>query len=312
MARVLVLTDRLPNDDDWKGALAWQIIRGLAESQHEVLVWTTVDPVKIDVQHPRLSIGRIAPAWRAAYLPRIIQGLLSFSPEVIHTFAFKPSSLWPKLSAWPYLNGVSVLLPGTRRYSTFFEASDADANPASLVWHQASTQCSTFTSDQARTLAGRHGLRCELLPLEGEAPLEEIEESERYVLVPAPVPAWRKELERLKDFLLRHPELRARIVGGWGDMAASERREGWRRLAEVADRISLLEPLDYLAFRRQVAGAESVWTEGLTTDSWRAVAATLTAQACGRPLRGPAPRLEEGSPANFLSRLYAQKGPGTL
>ena len=46
------------------------MIRALAESQHQVLVLTTLDPATIDVAHPRLTIARPAPSWRADNLPR--------------------------------------------------------------------------------------------------------------------------------------------------------------------------------------------------------------------------------------------------
>ncbi len=67
MARVLVFTDRTPDDDDWKGAFAWGLIRALAESQHQVLVLTTAEPELIGVSHPRLTVGRPAPNWGAQH-----------------------------------------------------------------------------------------------------------------------------------------------------------------------------------------------------------------------------------------------------
>ena len=56
MARVLVLTDRASDDGGWKGALIWQIIQSLAESQHEVLVATPLAAERVPLTHARLTV----------------------------------------------------------------------------------------------------------------------------------------------------------------------------------------------------------------------------------------------------------------
>jgi hypothetical protein len=86
LARLAVFTDRLPNDPSWKGAYTWEIIRGLAESQHEVLVFTTHDPEQIPLTHPRLTVARPAPAFTVDSLPRWSQRVITLPPEFIQKF----------------------------------------------------------------------------------------------------------------------------------------------------------------------------------------------------------------------------------
>jgi hypothetical protein len=314
MSKLLILTDRHPRDRDWKGAFAWDLIRGLAESQHQVLVLTTTDPKTIEVAHPRLTIARPAPSWRADNLPRFLQAILSFQPDVIHTFHPGQTKRFSALTIWPYLHSACFVLPRMRRFSTFFENQDLLAKDPALSWHQGSERGNAITAAQARRLNERLKIPVDVLPLEMELPrtLEDDEDSSwvdsKYILVPAPVSAWthpQVDLNSLRQFLLNHPEWSARIVGGWGDLPLSERRTGWQELMTVADRVSLLDGIDIVEFSRQLREAQAVWLETLDPDRWAFVLAAHMAETVGKTIYGAKPMLESGSPANFLSRLYS-------
>jgi hypothetical protein len=307
--RVLVLTDRTPADDDWKGAFAWKLILSLAESQHQVLVFTTADPDSIGITHPRLSIGRPAPGWGAQHLPKFIQGIIMFRPEVIQTFAMKPSKLWPSLTVWPYLNSALRVLPGVKRFSSYFDESDLLEADPSLVWHKGSLSGSAFTPALQRSLERRFQLHADVLPVELELRRDSNAAGGDVVLVPAPVGEWNdpdRDLSELAAYLKAHPQARARINGGWGDLPLSARREGWGHLLEVADRVALLEKMSLPEFFKEVQAAGLIWIKPLVAHSWRHVVASLAAEGLGREVFGPRLILNQGSTANSLSRLFSR------
>lgn len=325
MARLAILTDRLPRDPSWKGAVVWQIIRHLAESQHEVAVFTTESPEQISFTHSRLTVARPAPSFGVERLPRFAQALISYRPEVIHTFAVKRSSLWPSLTLWPYLDAVCRVLPGVRRVTTMFEAEDFAATGAAELWYQGSDQWTVFSpSDESRARA-RFAGRIEVAPLEemaaispvlGPSAVDVLEGDgfdtgfeDVFTLVPAPVSEWpdpRRGVERLAAYLLENAHAVAHINGGWGELTMSERRHNWSVLGEAAARVRLLEPLDLERACERVRAARTVWTTGLAPDSWRHLLSQRLAEAAGKELIGAAPvhALPQGSTANFLSRLY--------
>lgn len=310
MARVLILTDRHPLDPDWKGAVAWKLILSLSESQHQVLVLTTQDPETISITHPRLTIARPAKTWDARQLPKFLQGILLFRPEVIHTFALKPTRLWKSLSLWPYLHAACRVLPGVQRFSTVFEAGDLPEDDPSWPWHIGSHRTVVFSNEDKRALEGQLTRGTEVSPLEIEALAEfdEPDDSTPYILIPAPVDEWghpQRDLLILAKYLQENPGVHARVAGGWGDWPTSSRRIAWSKIMDVADRLHMLEPLDFQTLLRTARAARVIWCEPLVKDSWRGLLAAQVAQALNVPLTGGRPALAHGSTANFLSRLFA-------
>lgn len=309
MARVLILTDRHPEDADWKGAMAWSLIRSLCESQHQVLVLTTLDPESISISHPRLTLARPAPSWAVSHLPQFIQAIMLFNPDVIHTFALKPSRLWKNLTLWPYLNVGCRILPRAKRFSIVFEASDLSAEDASLVWLQGSEQTVVFSPEHKAALAEKLGPSIEISPFEIDMRPEHSREKDHpFILVPAPVGEWRnpqRDLLMLAKHLSENPDLHAYIAEGWGDWPASSRRQAWAKMMNIADRLHMLEPMTFSGLLSQAARAQALWCEPLLKDSWRDLIASHVSQSLNIPAYGLRPALAMGSTANFLSRLFA-------
>lgn len=309
MARLLVLTDRLPGDLDWKGAFTWDLIRSLAESQHQVLALTTEDPGEFNVSHPRLTIARPGKSWGVQYLPKFLQAILLFQPDVVCTITPKNSLQLKGLTIWPYLQSALMVLPKIQRFSALFETKDTEKNQSSLSWHKGTNACVVFTSSHRRDLRVLHEGNIMISPFEMSLPQLESEYSEtRYLLIPASVSEWTnpaENLQRLHDHLVKNPRLQVRINGGWGDMTAGEKRTAWQTLMPVADRLQLLEPLSFTEMIKQAKGAEGFWLEAIPADSWRDVVSRFVAQQLGKQLPENRPALAAGSTANFLSRLFA-------
>ncbi|MGZ3723236.1 MAG: hypothetical protein ACXVA9_09915 [Bdellovibrionales bacterium] len=309
MARLLILTDRAPDDADWKGALIWRIILSLAESQHEVLVATTLELGDDVITHPRLNIIRPVNSWRIDQLPKLAKVLLTYRPQVIHTFALQDKGLWPAFSLWPYFTGMCAVIPGLKRFSTVFDADDTGKSTAN--WHQQSTRLTVFSQGHSTEFSMQFERPAEIVPLDldHEGHGEPVDPS--VALIPTPVSEWKKPEENLRhvrDLLQRHPETTLRIVGGWGDWEPSRRREGWKILGPVAARVNMTQPMNYRAFVGELQTAGAIWLEPLRRNSWKFLLCTRLANQLGKELFIASPlgfELLPGSTANSLSRLYS-------
>ncbi len=311
MARIAVLTDRSPNDFDWKGAFIWKLILSLSESQHQVLVLTPQEIENLSITHSRLTIARPAIHWRADKLPQYAQALLQFRPDIIHTFALKPERSWSQLTLWPYLNAAMTAFPHIRRYSTLFDSEDIDAKYSNWIWHQGSHALTVFTPTfQAQARQIYQG-QIEISPLEFEVPDEVHTTVEEDVwLIPAPVSEWnmpQTDLQILTQALELEPERRVKIIGGWGDSLASEKRQGWKTLVTVAGQVSMGDPLNLSDFVHAASGVRAFWMNSLPINSWRSLLAQEVAKRLDKELIGVAPVGLPGSTSNFISRLYSQR-----
>lgn len=312
MAKLAVLTDRRHDDTDWKGAFTWRLILSLAESQHEVLVLTTQDPIEIPVTHPLLTVAQPADSWRLDKLPKWAQALLQFKPEIIHTFAFHPQHNWSQLTIWPYLNSALAAFPQVRRFSTLFDAVDANTRDSSWSWHEGSQSITVFDKEHKKTVQLVFSGSIEVAPAELEIPNQfMLGEDQGYLLIPAPVSEWNNptsDLTALARELERDPELRVKIIGGWGECLASERRRGWEILSAVAGQVQMLDPVHLPGLIQLSAMAKAIWLKPIPSHSWRSIVSRQVADALSKTVYGPQKERMTGSTANFISRLYTLPG----
>lgn len=317
MARVLVLTDLNPQDTQWKGAVSWRIIQSLAESQHEVLVVTPLALENITLTHSRLTVTRPISSWRADQMIPLSRVLLRFRPQVIHTFALEPSRMWPNLTLWPYLTALTKMVPKLRRISTLFDEADAPLGHPGFEWHQTADAVTVFCERHRARLEARLKRSIQVVPLE-EMPEIAMEPVVGRVLVPAAVSEWTHPetgLQLLAGFCERHPEARPYILGGWGDWTALQRKEGWRLLEKVSERVHMSEELPLAEFSGELRASSALWLEPLAQDSWRYLLSSHLARQMNKQVYLPnewSPALTRGSTANSLSRLYLTSAPNIL
>jgi hypothetical protein len=285
MARLAVLIDRPPRDSEWKGAVAWNIILSLAESQHEVLALTTCELGEIDIDHPRLNVARPAPSFGLQHLPKWLRAIFQFQPEVVHTFALRPVRGPRALTVWPMLEGGLSVLPRVRRFSTAL--SDSDLLPFSTVSPPLELPIPSVESRAVTPSAPRSS-----------------------VLIPAPVSewhGWQGGVLMLNEFLQSNRQLHVEILGGWGDLSLSERRTGWRLLEHVNQQVHMRDSLSFEEFVAAARSSGGLWLRGLRPTSWRALVAAHVVQEFGLPTWGDLADVRTGSTANFLSRLYSSQ-----
>jgi hypothetical protein len=311
MARIMTLTDCAPDDTGWKGAISWRIIQALAESHHEVLVLTTLDLERIQLTHPRLTVTRPIQTWRVDQLPKLTKILLTYKPQIIHTFALTPSRLWPALTIWPYFNSICALIPGLKRVATLFDAQDASASDPAYKWLEGSKPITVFSEEHRAALSRQLDRSIEVVPLDLESDTGDTKSVvNARILIPAAVSEWQdphQGLRHLVEYLLRRPETSAQIVGGWGDLPHSERKVGWQILEGVAARVMMLEHLSLKRFLPELEASDELWLEPLRRDSWKFLLCMRLAQQMHKRLFVSSPitlALPSGSTANSLSRLY--------
>ena len=308
MARVAVLIDRAPRDPDWKGGAAWTLINALAESQHDVQVFTPLDPAAIESAHPRVQIARPAPSFGIATMVTWGRALAQYQPEIVHTFAPRPAR-FAGLTIWPYLEGLGPVLRHTRRIATVFEAADTDPGHAAARWLRGHARWTAFARDL--TLATGYAGELDQLSLIDALPWSApgSRADKDVFLIPAPVAEWIDAdhgWRALRDLLRDHPARRARIVGGWGEVSLAARRDAWAALGEVADRVEMTEPWSLSEFLAAVGAGAEVWAELLAPTSWRARVAAVVQLGVEREARFAGGRSEET--LNQLSRIYSSPG----
>ncbi len=304
--RVAVFTDRVEQDPDWKGAYVWQIILGLIESHHEVLVLTNNSQIS-QATHSRLLITHPAPSWSVRYLPRVVQTVLSFKPEVIHTFALRADTRWPSLTIWPFLAALTSVLPNVRCLASLFDSSEHTRH-AAQAWYDACHARTVFcTTDQ-----GSMHWPVTIVPL--DLPWTAGAHSEIAIpsttLIPAPVSEWENGLEGLRylrEFLIRHPQLTAHIIGGWGNCSASERRQGWQTLGGTGARVLMLPALDFQASLSLIETMDSLWLNPLPPTAFKRLLCEKICELSGKKNFQATPlhfSLMKGCTANAISRMY--------
>ena len=301
MARVAVLIDRAPGDPDWKGGAAWTIINALSESQHDVQVFTPLNPDRLGVIHPRVNVARPAKNFALTTMVSWGRALAQYQPDVIHTFA-PHSARFPKLTIWPYLEGLAPVLPRARRLVTLFDASDVSRDHVAARWVGGHARWSVFDPDLTLSDDHRHEFDRlnvdDVLPAPAPVPADPTAETAP-TLVPAPLSEWvdvDRAVANLASALRDDPNLRVRIIGGWGDTPPSERRRVWTTLGDLGARVHLGEALSLAEFVRDARAAQGLWTEALRPGSWRALVAARV--RAGR----------SGDTINQLSRIYSTAG----
>ena len=299
MARVAVLIDRAPEDPDWKGGAAWALINAMAESQHDVQVFTPLDLEKLTPPHPRVALARPAGTFHVKTLLSWARALAQYQPNVLHTFAPAEQTAWARLSAWPYLDSLAPALSRTARVATVFEPADLSPARPAAGWLRGHARLTAFGPGFETHYAGAVDVLApgDVMPLPSGADATGDE-----ILIPAPVTEWAdvpRALSALAHHLAQDPARRARVVGGWGEgVPLAERRRAWTFLSDFGARVRLGPALSLAEYAREQRAAPGVWTDALTAGSWRRIVT--------EHLDPDRPR--SGEAINALSRIYSTGG----
>jgi hypothetical protein len=105
VARVVLIAPSLPPSPDPEALLAWRLANSLAECQHEIKLLTGKHPYQLFPQfHPRVELLQIFQRWSVFEIPKILQILHQWRPEVLHLLP--PPQLSPVWMSLPFTAGL--------------------------------------------------------------------------------------------------------------------------------------------------------------------------------------------------------------
>ncbi len=272
MARIAFFLEDLPPSDDAIARFSWELIRGLADQQHEIHVFSTYRAnADLPDKHPRIEILRPFRDWGVMEIPKALPPLLSFRPEVLHVIQPHGRAIRGWSNAMALIPGLAPLLGGARTVVSFFDITERTLRRHRLLL--AGADALTVSNERQRETVERFYDRrppppLEVVPiplsrqpetvalefvLDAAAPSADLLERlrEKYpetLLVPGPVDQHLDPVDTFRavaEVLRDRPRSCAAITGGWGSVPVRVRHAAEEMFfdAGVGDRVVLTGPL---------------------------------------------------------------------
>jgi hypothetical protein len=121
MARIAFFTETLPPSSDLISGFAYDLMRSLAEQQHEVYVLSTWRPEEVPPSHSRISILRPFRTWNWLEMSQIIPVLFSIRPDILHVIQPRAEALSGLTNAMSLLPQLSPFIGGAKLVSSFYD-----------------------------------------------------------------------------------------------------------------------------------------------------------------------------------------------
>lgn len=175
MARVAFFTERLPPHTDPIAGFSYDLIRSLAEQQHEALVLSTFRPDdRLPLSHPRIEILRPFRRWSWLELPKVLPLLLQFHPDILHAVQPRAESLSGLTNAFHALPSLLPLLKKPLLVSSYYDftAKQLRSHRFLLEASDAITVSNTLQAERLKSqLQGlKHTPTVHVLPVPGPIP----------------------------------------------------------------------------------------------------------------------------------------------
>lgn len=265
MARLAFFTESLPSHNDPIARFSYDLIRSLADQQHEIRVFSTYRPeADWPPDHPRIEVLRPFRRWGWLELPKVIPLLAQFQPDVMHIIQPRHESLEGLTNAMSLLPGLSSL-SGRPVVITSYYDLDANRLKAQRMLFFASDAITVSNRPQAELVEhyverSGHQPTIRILPIPGASNIESTPQpmSEslqeffgRYakvIVIPGEIEAHR-DLEnlfaQLTGILSSDPESAVLFAGGWGKISTLRRRRLMRAFESkfLGPRVMISGPL---------------------------------------------------------------------
>ena len=298
MARIAFFTERLPPDPDPAAGFAFELMRSLAEQQHEILICSTYRAGEnTPALHSRMELIRPFRSWSWLEVPRLIPLLMQFRPEILHLIQPRAEALRGFTNAMTAIPALSAVL-GAGRGRVPVVSSFYDVRAQDLKYHRPllsmSHAVTTPNEPQRSLIEGFSGALKKappvfVLPVSSAHSSSDAEDAFSTASAPEPLLEF---LDRGHDFIFvpghlhEHTELdlvfselitvlkenlTAHVVfgGGWGPTPMRERHAMMRRLAAagVDHRVVLAGSLRPETEKVCLARARAVFTASLPAES---------------------------------------------
>lgn len=290
MARIAFFNERLPPDPDPISGFSYELIRSLADQQHEIRVFTTYRPNReLPPPHPRIQILQPFKNWSWLEIPRVIPILMEFRPEIIHVVESRAEALHGLTNAMSTLPTLAPLLNNPPIVTSFYDLrSDRLKKHRFLLY--ASDAVTVSNESQLRILNEFYSLSAKkpevvLLPLpaslshatEGQTPsssiletLKDLASTRLLIFVPGDVeihPDPVALFQALHSVLLRHPDAAVVIGGSWSGIPRRTRRDLMRIFEPTGDRVIFTGRLTETEEKQCLAHAKFVFLASLPPET---------------------------------------------
>lgn len=134
MGRIAFFTESLPPDEDPISTFSYDLVKTLADQQHEVRVFSTyLEGQALPPSHSRIEVVRPFRNWSWLELPKMIPLLLDFQPEVIHLIQPRAAALSGWTNAMAALPSFAPLMGRPAIVASFFDLHEQRLNEQRLL-----------------------------------------------------------------------------------------------------------------------------------------------------------------------------------
>lgn len=125
MSRIAFFTESLPPAGDPIARFSFDLVRALADQQHEVRVFSTYhDGQPLPAAHSRIEIVRPFRNWGWTELPKSLPVLLEFQPDVLHMVQPRAEALGGWTNAMSAIPALAPLLGRPAVVTSFYDFSE--------------------------------------------------------------------------------------------------------------------------------------------------------------------------------------------
>lgn len=279
MARIAFFTESLPPQSDIIAEFSYDLIRSLADQQHEIRVFSTYrDGQELPPAHPRIEVLRPFQSWSWLEIPRILPLLIDFRPELIHIVQPRAEALKGFTNAMSALPSLKLVLGQPVFVTSFYDLRRSLLKTHNLLL-RASDAVTVSNSSQQELLSSVLTRAAHIVPIpsstaSGEAQadsnLEQFVDDGQVIFVPGDV-GDHENIEELfstlNSVLGKHPDSKVVFGGGWGSVHAKLRHVLLRPFAERGSRILITGQLTPNEERLCLRKAHVVFTASLPPES---------------------------------------------
>lgn len=306
MAKIAFFNERLPPDSDPVSGFSYELIRSLADQQHDVRVFSTYRAgEELPSAHPRIEIFRPFKSWSWLEVPRVIPLLMDFHPDIIHVIEPRAEALRGLSNAAHALPALAPLLNRPVLVSSYYDLRADGLKKHRFLLHS----CDAVTVSNASQLKLLEDFftpfsrspELTLLPVPASISHEEPGEIQEagsssalgesdgtLIFVPGDIDSHSDPsllFETLAGILHARPDVTVVFAGGWGRIPQRSRHELMRVFARSDHRVFITGRLSASDERRYLARAKIVFMASLPLESlWWARVSRMALEASALPI----------------------------
>lgn len=136
MARIAFFNERLPPDPDPVSGFSFELIRGLADQQNDIRVFSTYRAdADLPPPHPRIEILRPFKNWSWWEVPRVIPLLMEFRPDILHVVEPRAEALHGLTNAMSTFPALTPMLNRPALVTSFYDLRADQLKKHRLLLH---------------------------------------------------------------------------------------------------------------------------------------------------------------------------------